>query len=368
MTKGADGTTRVISQPIGATKSILASEATKSHSTPHKEGPQKVQIIRAPDGKITVRGLLAGQQLIQMPDGKLHVVMPGQQGIAGQLVAASPVPKTDANSVSNDTTDKVGGENKSNTVNTGVAQTPRIASQASTPSALPAGRHIVVQPAQQVVVQAGAPAVLLPGALLPRAAPAPRAAPPRPRAPAQQIVVSNPALVQQIAAGKIQLATVNGQQVLIRPTGNNQAQIVAHIGQSPSVAPAAVSVAAPSPAPAPAPAPASAPAVRPLAALPATETQSQLTEDQMMEKRLLAGQPPGTVIKTVTAQVIIVDGFVNWRRTLRIYRSTHIVRFVKGHADEQRPEHRPPGPARLLADAAAAGARPASSEAATPKR
>lgn len=35
---------------------------------------QKVQILRGPDGKLQVRGLLPGQQLIQMPDGKLHVL------------------------------------------------------------------------------------------------------------------------------------------------------------------------------------------------------------------------------------------------------------------------------------------------------
>lgn len=36
--------------------------------------PHKVQIIRGPDGKVSVRGLSPGQQLIQMPDGKLHVL------------------------------------------------------------------------------------------------------------------------------------------------------------------------------------------------------------------------------------------------------------------------------------------------------
>ncbi|XP_026495038.2 nucleosome-remodeling factor subunit NURF301 [Vanessa tameamea] len=332
MTKGADGTTRVISQPIGsASKSILSSEATKSNSTPQKEGPQKVQIIRAPDGKITVRGLLAGQQLIQMPDGKLHVVMPGQQGIAGQLVAASPAAKSDNDTISNDNTDKIGTQMKNNTESTVSIQSPRIASQTASQSSLPTSRHIVVQPAQQVVVQApqqmvvqspqqvvvqaGArtpcpprmqpvQTVLVQGQILqrpqtPARTPAPRPAAPRPRATTtQQIVVNNPALVQQIAAGKIQLATVNGQQVLIRPTGNNQAQIVAHIGQSPSVA-------NPSPAPSPSPAPIPVASVRPVVApLPATATQPTLTEDQIMEKRLLAGQPPGTVIKTVTAQVM----------------------------------------------------------------
>lgn len=35
---------------------------------------QRVQILRGPDGKLQVRGLLPTQQLVQMPDGKLHVL------------------------------------------------------------------------------------------------------------------------------------------------------------------------------------------------------------------------------------------------------------------------------------------------------
>lgn len=159
-------------------------------------------------------------------------------------------------------------------------------------------QQMVVQNPQQVVVQAGVRAniqprlqpvqtVMVQGQLVPRPqAPRPPVATPPPRvrpASTQQIVVNNPVLVQQIAAGKIQLATVNGQQVLIRPTGNNQAQIVAHIGQSP----------APRPAP-------------PMPVTPMVpQAQLQLTEEELVEKRLLIGQPPGTVIKTVTAQVTI---------------------------------------------------------------
>lgn len=45
----------------------------------------------------------------------------------------------------------------------------------------------------------------------------------------QQIVVQNSTLAQQLAQGKLQVATINGQQVIIKPLGNNQAQIVAHI-------------------------------------------------------------------------------------------------------------------------------------------
>lgn len=330
MTKGADGSTRVISQPIaGSTKSAHSDGvSSKSNATPQKDGPQKVQIIRAPDGKITVRGLLAGQQLIQMPDGKLHVVMAGQQGVTGQLVAASPVTKSVESGSSPAEVAQV------KTTIEEPRQTPRAVASPAQQVVVQGNRQIVVQPAQQMVVQpqqqvvvapaqqvlvqAGARAgpaprvapvqtVLVQGQLLQRPtaprmpAVAPRPAPqaPRPRpAQAQQIVVNNPVLMQQIAAGKIQLATVNGQQVLIRPTGNNQAQIVAHIGQSP----AAVNT-----APVSSPAPAIRPAPPPLAPQPTPPPvqpqQQQLTEDEIVEKRLLVGQPPGTVIKTVTAQV-----------------------------------------------------------------
>lgn len=326
MTKGVDGSTRVISQPITTTtKSGQVTEVPpKTTGTPQKDGPQKVQIIRAPDGKITVRGLLAGQQLIQMPDGKLHVVMAGQQGITGQLVAASPASKVS----DNDKEDKV---LTAKTTTEDTKASPRVVPQPTQQIVLQGNRQLVVQPSQQVVVQqpqqvvvqspqqvvvqSGARAnlqprmqavqtVLVQGQLLQRpatpSAPAPtrsslsRTQTPRARpASTQQIVVNNPVLVQQIAAGKIQLATVNGQQVLIRPTGNNQAQIVAHIGQSPAVAT--------TPRAAPPPPPAAPP---PTPQPPQPAQQQPLTEDEIVEKRLLVGQPPGTVIKTVTAQVM----------------------------------------------------------------
>lgn len=44
--------------------------------------------------------------------------------------------------------------------------------------------------------------------------------------------MNNQSLAQQLVQGKVQVATVNGQQVLIRPTGNNQAQIVAQLTTS----------------------------------------------------------------------------------------------------------------------------------------
>ncbi|XP_045520009.1 nucleosome-remodeling factor subunit NURF301 isoform X1 [Pieris brassicae] len=341
MTKGTDGTTRVISQPVQSVK--LSSESPKSMTPSQKEGPQKVQIIRGPDGKITVKGLLPGQQLVQMADGKLHVVMAGQQGGTGQLIAAaSGKIDTEKCKNSNDKAPKVKPEetkpvqrvlqpSQSVTGRHLVVQPAQpVVGQASQQVMVPS-QQVVVQPTQQLVVQAGnaggraaaaatprMQTVLMQGQLVQRAATPPRAPPvtpirpqtPRPRA--QQIVVNSPALAQQLATGKVQLATVNGQQVLIRHTGNNQAQIVAHIGQSPVTAqvasPAATTVQALTPAPTVQPvssAPSAPSLVRPPALVPATSNSpQQLTEDQIMEKRLLAGQPPGTVIKTVTAQVM----------------------------------------------------------------
>lgn len=340
MTKGADGSTRVITQTIPGTPKPTQNDGAivKANAAPQKEGPQKVQIIRAPDGNITVRGLLAGQQLIKMADGKLHVVMTGQQGSRGQLVsAASPAPKNSENPIAPAPSSpaepkSAKSEEMRPTAVTRIApQTPQqlvvqgnrqLILQSSPQMVVQQPQPVVLQPTQQMVVQAGArgtlqnrvqtsggqpvqpiqpvQTVVMQGQLLSRPAAvvrtaptpvAPRPQPQRMRPPAtQQIVVNNPALVQQIAAGKIQLATVNGQQVLIRPTGNNQAQIVAHIGPGTTATPAPALAPVPPPPPSP--------------RLPAAQPQQQqLTEDELVEKRLLVGQPPGTVIKTVTAQV-----------------------------------------------------------------
>lgn len=54
---------------------------------------QKVQIVRSSDGKIQVRGLLPGQQLVQMPDGKLQIF---SQPTAGQNASPTIVTSTSA--------------------------------------------------------------------------------------------------------------------------------------------------------------------------------------------------------------------------------------------------------------------------------
>ena len=66
--------------------------------TPVTPSPQqKVQIVRSADGKIQVRGLLPGQQLVQMPDGKLQIFSqpnaPQQQQQQQQQPQTQPQPQ-----------------------------------------------------------------------------------------------------------------------------------------------------------------------------------------------------------------------------------------------------------------------------------
>lgn len=102
--KNADGTTKVIQQNItqparasptpaaSATPSAQQAKPAQQTATPpaKPDGPQKVQIIRGPDGKVSVRGLNPGQQLIQTSDGKLHVLSaaPGANPASKQTIAA----------------------------------------------------------------------------------------------------------------------------------------------------------------------------------------------------------------------------------------------------------------------------------------
>lgn len=144
----------------------------------------------------------------------------------------------------------------------------------------------------------------------------------------QQIIVNNSNLAQQLAQGKLQVANVNGQQVIIKPLGNNQVQIVAHIktqtdGQSHIVANSVADQPAEPQSPV-----SQQPVVQqqiqqkmvqtPVKTLPQQQQavvlttptqQSQAVQNSTqispsIEQSLLQGQPPGTVIKCVTAQVV----------------------------------------------------------------
>merc|ERR1719234_1952998 len=54
-------------------KVAIPSLASKNQAGGAAGTQQKVQIVKSADGKIQVRGLLPGQQLVQMPDGKLQI-------------------------------------------------------------------------------------------------------------------------------------------------------------------------------------------------------------------------------------------------------------------------------------------------------
>lgn len=55
------------------TSTITNNQSQVVNSAPNPT-QQRVQIVRCLDGKICVRGLLPTQQLVQTPDGKLHVL------------------------------------------------------------------------------------------------------------------------------------------------------------------------------------------------------------------------------------------------------------------------------------------------------
>lgn len=90
--KNPDGTTRIIQQAIQAPppKQTVSSPAASSESG----STQKVQIIRGPDNKVMVRGLNPGQQLIKLPNGKLHVLTTSPAPAAGKTVMKVNVPTT----------------------------------------------------------------------------------------------------------------------------------------------------------------------------------------------------------------------------------------------------------------------------------
>jgi len=73
--KQADGTTRVVNETV--TQPISPK--------PEPQQPQKVQVMRTSDGKMSVRGLQPNQKLIQTTDGKF-MIMP--LNAAGKKIAS----------------------------------------------------------------------------------------------------------------------------------------------------------------------------------------------------------------------------------------------------------------------------------------
>ncbi|XP_060530010.1 nucleosome-remodeling factor subunit NURF301 isoform X2 [Cylas formicarius] len=358
MTKGPDGTTRLIAGgsanlvpktvPGVQQQSLIKIQTTNgaqvqavqiqpvtpslsSSTTATKETPQRVQVMRTSDGRITVKGLLPGQQLVQFPDGKLQVLTTAQLQSAAniqQSKISSSTPCTVTKTVvkpSVTTTAQTGSkvvlqsaqvklQPQQQTIVTQQVLQPSpikqaIVKQQNTPVVQKVGHTGVVvssgQIIQQQVVLGGNQVIATQGGQ---------------QIITNQIVVNNQNLAQQIATGKVQVATINGQQVLIRPTGNNQAQVVAQLAPGSVTQTLQMSspvVAAQSPGPLKSiTSSINAQLITPtqtsqnVQSLHQQVVQSPVKQssDNQIDKatmdHLLAGQPAGTVIKCVTAQVI----------------------------------------------------------------
>lgn len=93
-----DGSTQIKQQNIAApvvktTQQVAAPTTTVAATTPTttpSETAQKVQIIRGPDGKLSVRGLNPDQKLITMSDGKFLVLTTNANGEKTKTVLKSP--------------------------------------------------------------------------------------------------------------------------------------------------------------------------------------------------------------------------------------------------------------------------------------
>lgn len=318
MTKAADGTTRVVSGPTSILpktpstpnqgtanqQSLIKSTPT----TPAQQIQQKVQIIRGPDGKLQVRGLMPGQQLVQMPDGKLHVLNTGQaigspatSTVNSSTTATTPAPAVKT-VVTKITPAKAAAVKLTQNAASPTPTTPRLKATPITTMATPSKSTIVV----------ANPGQLVQGQMITSAAQ---------MINTNQIVVNNANLAQQLASGKATLATVGGHQVIIRstPCGN---QIVHLNSSTPGIIvksaatpknPVTTQSTAPSPV-TPTPAPA-VPAIPTTTCSGTGEVTSSMTTTPnaaatpapapgSTEASLLASQPPGTVIKCVTAQLI----------------------------------------------------------------
>ncbi|XP_058794232.1 nucleosome-remodeling factor subunit NURF301 isoform X2 [Phymastichus coffea] len=338
MTKAADGTTRVVSGPTnilpktpqqqGQTPNQqslikITGQGTPATSTQHVQ--QKVQILRGPDGKLQVRGLMPGQQLVQMPDGKLHVLNTSQ-GVTATTPQQNAVTTTpSATSVS-----QTGAKVATNTLNA-------VSLSNTTPTVKPTSVKLVTNQVQsdgtqktpiqlQQVVQAGQrlkAAIVSPTAVASsigtpqkgtivvtnagQVVQGTKVLPGAGQVIANQIVVSSSTLAQQLASGKAQLATINGQQVILN-AGNlvqlNSGNAGTPVSQAPSTTGESASADT---------------SVNTTNNSPNTVTTSTATatlktstpaatpntpEPGSVEASLLAGQPPGTTIKCVTAQVI----------------------------------------------------------------
>ncbi|XP_006608523.1 nucleosome-remodeling factor subunit NURF301 isoform X2 [Apis dorsata] len=330
MAKSSLGTTKVVSGPTSILpKTQLQSGGQQSlikvsgQAGPIQQIQQRVQIIRGPDGKLQVRGLMPGQQLVQMPDGKLHVLNNSQAittlaqtgtttqtktattTTAAKVTTANCTTKTSPSKTSTNITQQVQAQQSQAQSQQTIQRSSGTASVtiATTP-AQPTKNAIVVANTGQIVQSAQ---VISTGGQV---------------ISGNQIVVTNANLAQQLASGKAQLTTIGGHQVVIRstPTGN---QIV-HLNSTNSGIIVKNTVTPTKQVPVLQSTQSTATTIGAQSTdttnnsisnntstnvtsstiTTATNQISNTPAPGSVEASLLAGQPPGTVIKCVTAQVI----------------------------------------------------------------
>ncbi|XP_012232371.1 nucleosome-remodeling factor subunit NURF301 isoform X2 [Linepithema humile] len=325
MTKSADGTTKVVtgptsilpktSQPQAVNQQSLIRVTQAGTNTP-VQVQQRVQILRGPDGKLQVRGLLPGQQLVQMPDGKLHVLNVSQtvgtplaqcvqsnsttSTVTSQTKTATTASPAKAATSESATATKTNTSPKVNST-AQQAQSPQVVQRvkattvtlaAATPTQATKNTIVVANTGQAAqVISSGAQVIS-----------------------GNQIVVTNANLAQQLATGKAQLTTIGGHQVVIRstPTGNQIVQL--NSTNSGIIVKGTVATSKPQQVlQATQTTTIAAAGTNATTTTATTSTASTVTTSQSpavapapgsIEASLLAGQPPGTVIKCVTAQVI----------------------------------------------------------------
>ncbi|XP_060876907.1 nucleosome-remodeling factor subunit NURF301 isoform X2 [Metopolophium dirhodum] len=263
MTKCPDGKTRLVTTPksIINDSNVMNQNSIKIQSpnsqivTSNNVTQQKLQCIKGEDGKLQFKGLLPGQQLIQLPDGKLHVT---------SYINPSP----------------------SRTVQIG-----KNTILANNNNFQKAGTQTIIlnrgsQPIQQVMKPQTSQMVVSGGQLV-------------------NVSQGQQMIVQHINPNKATIATINGQQVLIRPNTVTSANILSSGGQTIKFVrpPQTVQKIHQS-------VPPLSPRITPTTGIVQDQHRpvlpqavpTPLVDEQ--EKLLLANQPPGTVIKCITAQVI----------------------------------------------------------------
>ncbi|XP_003241005.1 nucleosome-remodeling factor subunit NURF301 isoform X2 [Acyrthosiphon pisum] len=263
MTKCPDGKTRLVTTPksIINDSNVMNQNSIKIQSTnsqivtSNNVTQQKLQCIKGEDGKLQFKGLLPGQQLIQLPDGKLHVT---------SYINPSP----------------------SRTVQIG-----KNTMLANNNNFQKAGTQTIIlnrgsQPIQQVIKPQPSQMVVSGGQLV-------------------NVSQGQQMIVQHINPNKATIATINGQQVLIRPNTVSSANILSSGGQTIKFVrpPQTVQKIHQS-------VPPLSPRVTPTTGIVQDQQRQVLPQAvptplvDEQEKLLLANQPPGTVIKCITAQVI----------------------------------------------------------------